>query len=228
MADDSGRAISSEEVKARLKALQERQAPQGEDSQTPRTPENKDIIPVKKKPVKKKFRTELKEAIFSGDMKGMSIPKHILFNLFIPAAKRIVADMGNSAINMALGLDPKTRTIGASHVSRASEYAANNRDRNFARTGETPGYSARRQAVSDLIWDEETATDIVTQIADILDRYPSISLSNVYSIMGEQTKIRTTDKYWGWTSMRGIEMVCVDEVDHLYRIEFPPVKNITT
>lgn len=208
-------------AKQRLKELQESRDPQKQ----PVTIAPKTIHPVGKKPVEKKFSQELKEAIFGEEI--INGPggfwKRMFFDKFIPGVKRIFGDMANSAINAAFGLDPKTRTVGSSHVANASIY----RDRNYSRSDGSGGYSARtREAVSDFIWDEETAADIYNQCIDILDRYPSLSLSEVYSIMDMPTKIRSTDNKWGWTNPRSIDLVCVDFNERLYRIEFPPARPI--
>ena len=130
--------------------------------------------------------------------------------------------MANSAINMALGLDPKTRTIQSnSHTANASVY----RDRNYNR-----GYSneefGRRSAVSELEWDEETAKDIFSQMSDLIDQYGTCSIADAYSIMGLGDRIRTTDRNWGWTNMRNADVVCVDRVDDRWIVDMPPAKDI--
>lgn len=187
-------------------------------------PGDKIIRPVKAKPKKKKFTQKLKEAMFSEDIGTGSVGDHIFFKILIPSTKRVLADMANTAINMALGLDPKTRTIGsgATHVSNASTY----RDRNFARGASDYNARNRREAVSSFEWDEETAADIYTQCVDILDRYPSLSLAEVYGIMDQPQLIQSTDKRWGWTDPRGIDLECVDYTNKIWRVTFPPARPI--
>lgn len=209
-----------DQAKIRLRELQESRDPRG-SLLPPATDVKKEIRPIGGKPKKKKFSQELKEAVFSGDMHGMSIPRHILFNLMIPAMKRVAADMLNSAINMAFGLDPKTRTVGATHVANASQYAQANRDRNFA-----GNYVHRRDAVSDYTWTREDAEDIYNQCVDILDRYPSLSLANVYSIMNMPTKIQSTDEFWGWTDARCIDLVQVDATDDVWQVRFTNMRKL--
>lgn len=212
-----------ERARARLEGMQSQKTENGESSlpapnggQEPRQ-----IRPVSKKPKKKKFGEKLKEAFF-GDIGDGSITEHIFFNIFVPSFKRVLSDMGNTAINMALGLDPKTRTIGGtrSHVANASIY----RDRNYSRNPSSqPGYS-RREAVSDFVWDEETAKDIYSQLSDLVEQYGYASLADAYSIMDMKDKIRSTDNNWGWTSMRNAEVYPVDPRGEEWVVSMPPAK----
>lgn len=173
----------------------------------PATDEKKDIRPVTAKPKKKKFGQKLKEAMFSEDIGNGSVTEHIFFRILIPSVKRVLSDMANTAINMALGLDPKTRTVGAgnTHVANASLY----RDRNYNRPA---SYGSRRTAISEYEWDEATANDIYGQIMDIIEQYGDISISDVYSIMGMGTQVRTTDRNWGWTRADARD-ICVTPLD---------------
>lgn len=180
----------------------------------------KDIRPVNVKPKKKKFGQKMKEAMFSEDIGNGSVTEYVFFKILIPSVKRILSDMANTAINMALGLDPKTRTIQANmHTANASVY----RDRNYSR-----GYSAseqnRRSAISELVWDEATANDIFNQMSDLIERYGNCSLADAYSIMGLGDRICRTDRNWGWTSMRGADVVAVDRLDDRWIIDMPPAR----
>ena len=184
-------------------------------------PEERHIRPVKNKPKKKKFSEKLKEAFF-GDIGDGTITEHIFFNIFVPSFKRVLSDMGNTAINMALGLDPKTRTIGNNtHTSNASVY----RDRNYNRGGNNPGYS-RRDAICDYTWDEETAKDIYNQLNELIEQFGYATLEDAYSIMDMGNKIRSTDRNWGWTSMRNAEVYPVDSSGEAWVVNMPPAKPI--
>lgn len=188
-----------------------------------RTVGDKNIRPVKGKPKKKSFGQKMKEAMFSDDIGNGSVTEHIFFKIFIPSVKRVLSEMANTAINMALGLDPKTRTISANtHTANASVY----RDRNYNRQSYYNEAGPGRLAVSELEWDKETAEDIMTQIEDIIDRFGEISIADMYSMMDMGTKIRTTDSKWGWTRMNGIEMVSVDPAGERWIIDMPPARPI--
>lgn len=221
-----------ERAKARLDEIQNRKEAQNDPRSQPApkpTPLPKpatddksgDIRPVAAKPKKKKFSQKLKEAMFSEDIGNGSVTEHIFFKILVPSVKRVLADMANTAINMALGLDPKTRTISASNTHQAN--ASNYRDRNFARNAAEGGYR-RRTAVSELEWDEDTAKDIFNQMSDLIDRYGNCSISDAYSIMNMPHLIRTTDYNWGWTSMAHSDVVPVDPMRERWIVDMPEAR----
>lgn len=182
------------------------------------------IRPVEAKPKKKKFSQRLKEAMFSEDIGNGSVTEYVFFKIIVPSFKQLVGNALNSAVNMALGLDPRTRTIssgsGNTHTANASLY----RDRNFNRSS-ADSYG-RRSAVSEYEWDEETAHDIYNQVIDQLDKYGEVSLSLVYSIMGMPENIRTTDRNWGWkaSSAGSIRIIPLDTHGDRCVIDFPSVR----
>ena len=178
----------------------------------------KDIRPVAAKPKKKGFGQKLKEAMFAEDIGNGSVSDYIFFRIFVPSVKRVVSEMANTAINMLLGLDPKTRTVGNTHVSNASLY----RDRNYNRPVDNA--YRKRSAISEYEWDEETAKDIYNQIQEVIERYGECSLADVYSIMGLGDRIRTTDRNWGWTSMRNIDVVPVNAMRDSWIIDMPDAR----
>lgn len=221
-------------VKARLQQVEETKAarrdPRAGETVLPAArqkpePDEKEkmIRPVKTKPKKKGFGRKLKEAMFSEDIGNGSVTEYVFFKILVPSVKKILSDMANTAINMALGLDPKTRTIQVAntHTANASAY----RDRNYYRREESYGGSYRT-AISELEWDEETADDILSQISDLIDRFGQCNLADVYSIMDRGAYIRTTDSKWGWTSMRGIDKVPVDPQGERWYIDMPPARPV--
>ena len=197
---------------------------------TPKPPqteaENRGVKPVAAKPKKKKFSQRLKEAVFGEEIGSGNITEYAFFQLVIPAVKRTVCETLNTMINMAFGLDPRTRTIGNGssanvHTANASLY----RDRNFNRPSSGPN-PVRRTAVSEYEWDEDTAMDIYTQVQYQIETFGQCPLSIMYSIMGLGSEIRTTDRHWGWTSMNGICVRPMDARGERWIIDMPPVKQI--
>lgn len=229
--DNPQQRTDVEQAKAKLQEVQETK----EARRDPRAGENlparrerpatdvkeKEIRPVTAKPKKKKFGQKLKEALFGEDVGNGSISEAIFFKYFIPWLKRGLSDMANTAINMALGLDPKTRTVGGgnTHTANASLY----RDRNYNRRDDAPSYT-RRDAISEYEWDEETARDIYTQISDLIERYGECTLADAYSIMGQGDRVRTTDRNWGWTSMRNADVVPVNAMRDSWIVDMPSAR----
>lgn len=195
------------------------QSEQGDISQT-RNQEPKSIRPINAKPKKKSFGKKFKEAMFGDEIGDGTIAEHIFFRIFIPSLKRVISDMANSAVNMALGLDPKTRVIrsGESHVANARVYGERSANRS--------GAYATRLPISEYEWDEDAAKDIYEHIADMMERYHNVSVADVYSIMGMGDKIRSSDRNWGWTTMNGVDIYPVDTSRSRWIIDMPRAREI--
>ncbi len=229
-ASDLQQRTDVEQAKAKLQEVQEvkeaRRDPRAGENppvrrERPAADVEKNIRPVKAKPKKKKFGQKLKEALFGDDVGNGSISEAIFFKYFIPWLKRGLSDMANTVINMALGLDPKTRTVGSAntHTANASLY----RDRNYSRRDDAPSYT-RRDAISEYEWDEDTARDIYNQISELIEHYGECTLADAYSIMGQGDRIRTTDRNWGWTSMRNADVVPVNAMLGNWIVDMPSAR----
>lgn len=188
-------------------------------TQRPADDADKGIRPVTAKPKKKRFSQRMKEALISEDIGNGSVSDFLFFKLLIPNVKKLLAEMANTAINMALGLDPKTRTIGGNtHTSNASLY----RDRNYNRQNDM-SYN-RRNAISEYEWDEETAKDIFGQIQEVIANYGECSLMDAYSICGFGNQCRSTDRNWGWTSTRNMDVYPVDALRERWVVDLPSAR----
>ena len=195
------------------------------DGDKPRS-KNDLIRPAEKKPKKKGFGQKLKEAFFGESIGDGSITENIFFRIFIPKFKQVLSEMANSAINSALGLDNRTRTYNGNTYNTHQANAANYRDRNYGRYSQA--VANRRTAISDEVWDGATANDIYSQMRDVIEQFPDegLTIADVYSIMGFPEKIRSTDRDWGWTSMRGIDLVCIDQGKDLWIIDMPAPRGL--
>ena len=219
-----------EKAKERLQEVAEKKGvaedPQRKPTAGGDKPRSKsDVIrPTEKKPKKKSFGTKLKEAFFGENVGDGSITENIFFRIFIPKLKMVLSEMANSAINSALGLDGRSRPLNGGYNSHAAN-VNNYRERNYARVGQS---GARRGSISEEVWDGATANDIYNQMKDVLDQFPEegLTIADVYSIMGFPERIRSTDRDWGWTSMRGIDLVCVDQARDLWIIDVPTARDL--
>ena len=189
----------------------------------PATDAENDIHPVAAKPKKKRFSQKLKEAMFNDDVGKGSVSDYIFFKIIVPSFKRVVYEGLNTALCMVLNMDPKTNRIignggGNTHTANASLY----RDRNYNRGSDN--YNSRRIAISEYEWDEETAKDIYNQIQDLIERFSECSLADAYSICGFGDKIRTTDRNWGWTSTRGMDVYPIDAMRERWVVDLPSAR----
>lgn len=173
------------------------------------------------KPKKKKFGQKLKEAMFPEDLGNGSIADHIFFKIVVPSFKRVVYEGLNTALCMALNMDPKTNRIiggnGNTHTARASEYQRRSYTFNAG-----SGYSMRNP-IADCEWDEETAKDYYNQMLEVAEQYDDLSISNVYSICGLPERIKSTDKNWGWTKamLTRSDVFAVDRYNERWVIDLP-------
>lgn len=210
-----------QEVENRKAAVEGRPQPAADEKGKSKT----DIIrPATGKKKKKTFGVKLKEAFFGENLGDGSIADNIFFRIFIPKLKMVLSEMANSAINSALGLDNKTRTFNGSTYNTHQANAGNYRDRNYNRVNIAS--SSRRDAISEITWDGATANDLYGQMSDIIDQFPEegLTIADVYSMMDMGDRIRATDRDWGWRSMRGIDLVCIDQARDLWIIDMPPAK----
>lgn len=176
----------------------------------------KELKPLpNKNAVKKKSRGKrLKEAIFGEDIQN--VPEYVLYDVLIPALKKLFVDSVNNALGMALfGEVRGRRREGQSHVSMSSVYEG----RSEGRFGS--GRSARaRNKVNDIIFDTRNDAEyVLDQLIDLVDEYGSASLQDLYYIIG--TDSAHTDANWGWTNLRGAAVVAVAEG---YILDMPPIK----
>lgn len=176
------------------------------------------------KPKKKKFSQKLKEAMFPEDLGNGSIADHIFFKIVVPSVKRVIYEGLNTALCMALNMDPKTNRIigGNTHTARAGEYQR--RSYTFNAGG---GYS-NRNPIADCEWDEETAKDYFNQMLEVSEKYDDLSVSNVFSICGLQERIRTTDRNWGWTKamMSRADIYAIDRMGERWVIDLPEPRSL--
>lgn len=218
-----------ERAKERLQEVEGKKAAAEDPRRKPATDGDKprsksDLIrPTEQKPKKESFGMKLKKAFFGDNLGDGSITENIFFRIFIPKFKQVLSEMANSAINSALGLDNRSRPMNGTMWNSHQANAANLRERNYARVNQS---GARRGSISDELWDGATANDIYNQMRDVLEQFPEegLTIADVYSIMGFPERIRSTDRDWGWTSMRGIDLVCVDQAKDLWIIDVPTAR----
>lgn len=79
-----------------------------------------------------------------------------------------------------------------------------------------------RYVIDDLILPDRDQADLVVErLIDILDKYETASVANLFELVGLPTT--HIDHKWGWTSIVGIE---VRQIREGYLIELPPVEAI--
>ena len=186
-------------------------------------------------------KIEKKEAVQSIAMKGdvkvkesrglrrirdefiASVGSYILYDIFLPAVKDLILDIGHGAIDVAFGGIPGSYRRGSyrrrddrSYVSYDRMYDDRDRRRDRREDRRT------RDRLEDFIFEyREDAEDALDRMCDYLDRYDDVPVSYLYDICGKTVPHDFTKDDWGWTNLSSAK-VCKTRGG--YYIDFPRVR----
>jgi hypothetical protein len=170
------------------------------ESSEPDTPEDKKVEPVvkgevvrRKKPLSKRFH----ETFLGGDARGTA--QYVVFSVLIPAAKDMLVEAGAQGIERLVYGESKRRPSRS-----APGHIAYNR---MTPSDRPPPAQMSRRARSRFDFDEiilqsrGEAEEVLDRMFDLLSRYDSVSVADLYELTGVQSA--HTDQKWGWTDLRG-------------------------
>ena len=192
----------------------------------PKEPEKKiekvtvGVVARRKKPLSKRFA----EVFVADD--AQSVGHYILFDILIPAAKDVIADVVSQSIERTLfgGARSTSRRTGlrpggsSSHVSynRYSSTPPWNRDRREER----PQVSRRARSSHDfdeiILATRGEAEEVIDRLFDLISRYEQATVSDLYELVGLPSNF--TDEKWGWTDIRGAG---VTRISNGYLLDLP-------
>jgi len=168
------------------------------------SPEDKKVEPVvkgevtrRKKPLGKRFH----ETFLGGDARGTA--QYVVFSVLIPAAKDMLVEAGAQGIERLVYGESKRR--GGYRGSMATGHIAYNRPPGVS--DRPPPATLSRRARSRFDFDEiilqsrGEAEEVLDRMFDLLSRYDSVSVADLYELTGVQSA--HTDQKWGWTDLRG-------------------------
>jgi len=176
------------------------------NSDTNKTPpeENKKVDRVTTaEPIRrrKSLGKQFKSVFFSGDAR--SAFQHVAFNVLVPSAKEAIAEAGREAIDRLVFGDSKRKRTAP--PSGPTGYVSYNK---YAMGGQQePPRALSRKARSTHNFDEivlisrAEADEVIDRMFDILSRYDSVSVADLYQMTGIQET--HADYKWGWTELRG-------------------------
>lgn len=157
----------------------------------------------RKKPLGARFA----EMFFGDDTK--SVMQNVMAEVLIPAAKAMIADAFNQAIERKLygeSRPPGRRHVGGPHGNSHTNYnriSAGGPPRD--RRASNPPMSRRARASHDfaeIILDTRTeAQEVLDQMYVLLETYEMVTVKDLYEMVGED--YHYTDEKWGWTSLQG-------------------------
>lgn len=153
---------------------------------------------------KKGFGTKLGEALLPEDMEATK--ENIWNRIIVPSIKDIIASMIDEFLFH--GSRSGRRREGSSYLDRPSyvNYVDYSRNQDRDKRDKQRSISERDFDYRSLYFDyEDDAKACLRDLLDMLDRYPSVSIGNLYDILGKTT---TASQFnFGWSSLRDAKVV---------------------
>ena len=173
---------------------------------------------------KKPLSRRLAEVFVADD--AQSVGGYILFDVLIPAAKDVIADVVSQAVERTLfgGARSTSRRTGlrpqgtGTHVSY-NRYSTGS-PWNRGQREERPSPSRRSRASHDfdeiILATRGEAEEVIDRLFDLIARYEQATVSDLYELVGIEAKF--TDEKWGWTDIRGAG---VTRISNGYLLDLP-------
>lgn len=173
------------------------------ESSEPETPEDKKVEPVvkgevtrRKKPLGRRFH----DTFLGGDARGTA--NYVIFSVLIPAAKDMLVEAGAQGIERLVYGESK-RGVRRTAATGTIQYPYN---RPGASDRPPPAQLSRRARVRHdfdeiILQTRGEAEEVLDRMFDLLSRYDSVSVADLYELTGVQSA--HTDQKWGWTDLRG-------------------------
>lgn len=153
---------------------------------------------------RKSLGSRFKATFFSGDAK--SAFGYVVSDVLVPSAKEAIAEAAQEGINRIIFGDSRRKRTAP--PSGPGGYVTYNK---YHMSGQGPQQEPARQisrkARSRHNFDEIVlvskveADEVIDRMFDILGRYDSVSVADLYGLTGIQES--HTDYKWGWTELRG-------------------------
>lgn len=158
-------------------------------------------VSKKKQPAGKRLRESL------GLEETRTVGDYLVWDVLIPAAKEMVADLVKKGIDVFLyggaGASRPARGGNRSKVSYDGYYnRGGNRDYREARAESRRRYGIRPGSdIRDFVFDDRRdAETILSEMCEIIDTYGFVKLSDFYSAVGESER-NFTDHGYGWEAL---------------------------
>lgn len=161
---------------------------------------------------KKGLGRQFKETFIAGDMRSMW--HYMALEVFIPAIQDTLIDAFQGGVERlirgesarprrGMGVPPDyAPRVNYSNISRgpATPTRGTSQPRMLSRRSR-----ARQEFDEIIIPSRQEAEEVIDRMFDILSRYGSVSVANLYEMTGVQGS--HTDHKWGWTELRGAKAV---------------------
>lgn len=175
---------------------------------------------------KKSLGKSFKNTFFGGDAK--TALQYVVFAVLIPSAKEMLAEAGSQGIERLIFGESRARTP-ASRPSGPLGVVSYNRYSMGKKPSEPVNRAISRRARVTHDFDEivltsrQEAEEVIDRLYDIVGQYGSVSVSDLYDMVGIEST--HTDMKWGWEELRGAG---VGRVRNGYLLDLPDPEPLTT
>lgn len=173
----------------------------------------------RKKPLGRRF----KDLMIGGD--SHSVGRYILMDILVPAVKDTIADIVSQGIERMMFGEAKSssRRTGQRPSGNSSQtYVNYSRFSSQGGRRDEPRRPMTQKARAAFDFEEiipqtrSEAEAVISQMFDIINQYESVTVADLYSLVGITPAF--TDHKWGWTDIRGAG---VQRVSNGYLIDLP-------
>lgn len=170
---------------------------------------------------------QFKETFVVGDMKSMW--HYMLLEVAIPAVQDLLIDAFQGGVERLIrGENARPRRGVASSYGKVGHVAYNRMGGpNTAHPPQQKVLSRRSRSRMEfdeiIIPSRQEAEEVIDRMFDILSRYGSVSVANLYELTGVQGA--HTDHKWGWTELRGARAVRLRQGGYLLDLPEPEAFN---
>lgn len=134
-----------------------------------------------------------------------NVKSYIFMDVLVPAIKKAISDIVTDGIDMILygGSGGRNKNKSGSKISYRSYYD----DKNDRRRDDESAHRNRFD-YNEIVYDyRRDAEAVLKQMNEMLDRYPIVTVADMYDMAGES--IPYTGYRYGWTNLRNAEVVRV-------------------
>lgn len=201
--------------------------PSNSKSSRPQGPANEEkkvesVVTSKVERRKKPLMKRIAEIFIGGDSK--SVLQYVVMEVLVPQAKEMVTEAASQGFERMIYGESRParrsyghpRSSGPTNYSRYAVRGNNPLGRAGAPDGRPVG-ERRGQDVDDILLASRPEADLVLErLYDLLEKYGTVSVSDLYSLVGLSGSY--VDQKWGWTELQGAQ---VRRVREGYIVELP-------
>lgn len=202
--------------------------PNSDKSKLGETEEKKIERVTSSEPIRKKksLGKNFKNTFFGGDAR--TTIQYVIFGVLIPSAKEALAEAGREGWERLIFGEtrrrgPQQRPSGPQGYVSYNRYAMGGQQNH-----EPPGRNISKRARATHDFDEiiltsrQEAEDVIDRLFDLVSRYDSATVADLYELVGLQST--HTDHKWGWGDVRGAG---VSRVRNGYLLDLPEPEPLT-